>query len=116
MLQDVNSCVADLKTTNLRTILKKGAQLLDNIGAMETSVNEWEFKWSKPTVAACSVSAADMVDFDKTFAGVRLEDDVLRASSSSKAGHQPSDPVTKAAPTPVSVSVSCGGGGKKEKT
>ena len=46
---------------------------------MQTSIEEWEFKICKPVVPVCSVSAADMVDFDKTFAGITITEEVLRS-------------------------------------
>ena len=64
---------------NVDSILSKGTELSDNIKDIQTSVEKWEYTWSRPVVANCSVSAADMVDFDKTFAGVEMQQEVFES-------------------------------------
>ena len=66
-------------TSDISNVLEKGRHLSDNFKDMQTSIEEWEFKISKPVVPVCSVSAADMVDFDKTFAGITITEEVLRS-------------------------------------
>lgn len=65
-------------SSDINSILSKGSELSDNIKDIQTSVEEWEYKWTRPVVANCSVSAADMIDFDKTFAGVTMEEEVFK--------------------------------------
>ncbi len=78
------SVVADMSGGDVQTVLKKGESLLDNISAVETSVNDWQFRYSVPTVRACAVSAADVKEFDATFGALRLEEQTMTSSEPQK--------------------------------
>ena len=74
--EELKTADIDLNS-EIRNVLEKGRHLSDNIKDIQTSIEEWEFKTSKPVVPVCSVSAADMVDFDKTFAGITITEEVF---------------------------------------